>query len=98
MQIDELDKRFKLQKTGQAKYVCRFTRDDFFKAEKIMTDAYGMGEPFCPGRYRKFENVPNRRDWYYSFNASNAIDRPISDFKIYFRREEQATLLALAMS
>jgi hypothetical protein len=93
-----LDKRFKLRKTGQAKYLCLFTREEFFKAERIMMEAYGIGEPFYPGRYRKYENVPNRRDWFYSFKASNKIGLEMTDFKIYFRREEQKTFLTLAMA
>lgn len=93
-----LDKRFKLHKTGQAKYACLFTAKEFFRADKIMTKAFGMGQCFNPGRYRKYEQVPNKRDWFYSFKASNAIDRPMRDFKIYFRREEQASYLLLAMS
>ena len=92
-----LDKRYKLRQTGQAKYVCLFTREEFFKAEKIMNKAYGLGEPFYPGRYRKHQNVPNRREWFYSFKASNKIDVPMYDFKIYFRTEEQKLFITLAM-
>jgi len=93
-----LDKRFKLHKTGQAKYACLFTPREFFRAEKIMAKAYDQGQRFNPGRYRKYEQIPNKRDWFYSFKASNAIDRPMRDFKMYFRRQEQVTYITLAMS
>jgi hypothetical protein len=98
MRMIPLDKRFKLYKTGQATLACLFTREEFIRAERLMADAYGHGEPYYPGRYRKYENVPNRRDWYYSFRASNAIDREMSDFKIYFKHEEQASYLLLVMT
>ena len=98
MRMSPIDKRFKLYKSGQASFLCLFTANEFWRADKIMTKAFGMGQCFNPGRYRKYEQVPNKRDWFYSFKASNAIDRPMRDFKIYFRREEQASYLLLAMS
>jgi hypothetical protein len=95
-----MDKRFKLRKTGQAKHVCLFTRAEYLKAETIMTEAYGLGQSYYPGTYRTHDSVPNYRNWFYSWKPSNRTDVPLgaSDFRIYFRTDEQKTFLTLAMA
>jgi len=90
-----LDKRYKLQRSGQAKFVVLCSNTDFPWAQHFMTIAYGSGQVFYPGQSK--ERVADDADWFCSWKPGNARDTSIHDFKIYCRREEQKAYLMLKM-
>lgn len=89
-----LDERFKLRKSGQAKFVCLCSDTDFPYAENFMRLGYGPGQLWHPGDGIP---VPDECDWFYSWSRGDALSRPIGDFRIYCRREEQKAYLMLKM-
>ena len=90
-----LDKRYKLRKTGQAKFVCLCSDTDFPYARQFMETAYGPGQAFWPSD--RYQHVANNKDWFYSWKRGNARELGLRDFKIYCRREEQKAYLMLKM-
>ena len=105
MKIQKLDNRFKLKKQGIATHMIQMGVQEFLSAEKIMNSGYGQ-----PRLVTKTDRrVPNDKDWYYTYWQEKNFVPPGADpatvfpsekmvFRIFFRREEQATFLLIQLA
>ncbi len=112
MNVKKLDKRFKLYKSGMSTHMTEVSVEDFAVAYDTMTAAYGMGKSVNKWSARSripsdwFWNFQNKKtdisiqisttkhgQPVYSHRVQNVLT-----YRVFFRREEQATYLALKMA
>lgn len=104
MNVVTLDNRFKLKKAGIATHMVEMGVQEFLSAEKILIAGYGQPRLVA----KRDKQVPNDKDWYYTYWMEKNFVPPGIDpeavfpmekmvFRIFFRREEQATFLMLQM-
>lgn len=108
MKIRKLDKRFRLFKMGLATHMAEMPVEDVGNIQQIMMEAYGVGQLV----YKSQSNSLSTGDWFYTYNSKTIKEKQSTDivgniiyydikaitYRIYFRREEQATYLALKMT
>jgi hypothetical protein len=102
MELQKLDNRFKLKKLGLASYMIEMGVQEFLSAEKILISGYG--KPRFVGKRDK--RVPNDKEWYYTYwmekqaDYYGVVETPAEKmvFRLFLRREEQATFLMLQMA
>ena len=90
MKLRKLDKRFRIYNMGLATHYISVNPAIFVKVKDAMEIAYGDG-------LRVFffmEQDTDKSDWFYTYHSSGQS----AHFRIYFRREEQASYLTLKMS
>ena len=97
MRFEKLDKRFKMRKAGLATHMVIAPIEESRTIEGILRDAFGPGT-YVP-EYQKTYHIRHHGDWYYSpyFSKKSAEGTRLLYYRYYFRREEQATYLMLAM-
>lgn len=102
MNVVKLDNRFKLKKAGIATHMVEMGVQEFLSAEKILNAGYGRSR--LVSRYDR--RVKNDAAWYYTYwmekqpDELSVVQTPSEKmvFRIFFRREEQATFLMLQMA
>ena len=112
MKITKLNNRWKLFKQGKAQYMVEITASYFSPAERILVAAYGMGAsvpkwsriiPINRDWYYSYEKktITHMTQIGKEVNGTPIINIHRENkywYRIYFRREEQATYFALAMN
>jgi len=102
VKIQKLDNRFKLKKAGIATHMLELGVQEFLSAEKAMIRGYGQPRLVT----RTDRRVPNDKDWYYTYwmekeTTGRGIAAFVNEkmiFRIFFRREEQATFLLIQLA
>ena len=108
MRYQKLDNRFKMKKAGLATHMVLVQIEKIDTVNRILTEAFGPGQ-YVPS-YQKAHHIRNTKDWFYDavyMYTPTGITRPlqtppivkyVAHYRFYFRREEQAAYLKLAMS
>lgn len=113
MIVKQLDKRFNLYKTGMATHMTEVDTENFHIVYDTMTAAYGMGKSVNRGSARSripsdwFYSFQNKKvTTRIQVNTPTINGQPVYSnrdhnvltYRVFFRREEQATYLALKMA
>jgi hypothetical protein len=97
MKYQKLDRRYRLCKLGLATHMAKLTPAQFIAARGHMERAFGYGaQDHFVNPYLSF--IERRRDWFYTYQRASTGTISHDEFRIYFRREEQATYLALTLT